>query len=128
MWEILPAIVSLLGMFKGGSTPAQTSSATIDPDIQAMLASQRKRTTMQDPLFEAVTRMAMGLLPTQYRRDITGFGPSGLASGGPNGGPTGPGGTGGTYGSPPYVRPRNPYAPWSTPDELRNRQRNPPTV
>lgn len=38
--------------------------------IQDMLASQQRRTTYQDPLFESVSRLAMSRLPTGVQRDM----------------------------------------------------------
>ena len=131
MDPIMAAIMAVLGLFKGGGSQATTSSATPDPALNAMMASQQRRTNFQDPLFDAVTRMAMGLLPKQYQTanpfDTAG-GQGGGRGGGRGGGagedapfaPGGAGGGGAGHGG-PWMRPEQ---PWSSPDELRGRQDN----
>lgn len=48
----------------GAMTHANTASQSIPPELQQMLDLQRQRMQMQNPLYEAVTRMAMNRLPT----------------------------------------------------------------
>ena len=119
----ISVLMGILGLFKNSGDKATTTSATTDPNITAMLQSQQKRTNLQDPLFEAVTRMAMGLLPKQYQQTL------GAASwaGGQGGGvsPTDASGVGRPNETAttrvPWMRPEQ---PWSSPNELRRRQDN----
>ena len=117
----ISALMGILGLFKNSGDKATTTSATTDPNITAMLQSQQKRTNLQDPLFEAVTRMAMGLLPKQYQQTL------GATSWQPGGNAPTPEPLGGTRPDPnpsgrvPWMRPEQ---PWSSPNELRRRQDN----
>jgi hypothetical protein len=43
------------------------SSQTSDPAIQAMLQAQMGRMTKSEPLYDAILKMAGGLMPTQYQ-------------------------------------------------------------
>jgi len=121
----ISALMGILGLFKNSGDKATTTSATTDPNITAMLQSQQKRTNLQDPLFEAVTRMAMGLLPKQYQRENP-FDTAG-GRGGQGGGvsPTDASGVGRPNETAttrvPWMRPEQ---PWSSPNELRRRQDN----
>jgi len=123
MDPIMAAIMAVLGLFKGGGSQATTSSATPDPALNAMMASQQRRTNFQDPLFDAVTRMAMGLLPKQYQTanpfDTAGGRGGGAGRAAAVNAPFAPGGAGGGG--------TGQGGPWSTPDALRTRLQNPPS-
>ena len=131
---ILGLIPLFGGLFGGGKDKATTTTATMDPAIKELLNSQQARMKMQDPLFEAVTRMAMGLMPTQYQGKVdtmgTFYGPgagrygtTGTAPGdNPRGTPgesyTGPFPAGSRKGDDNRNDPT-----WSSPDDLRERRR-----
>lgn len=124
--QLLPLLLTGLGLFGksgGSSTPSSTPT---DPNMAAILESQRRRSAVQDPLYEAVTRLAMGLMPTAYQQKVPGMGDVGSAGGqyagpfpgrerGPEGGPMVDGGGG---------------ASWASPDSLRDiyKRRTPPRV
>jgi len=110
-------------MFNGGgsssSQQSQVPGAT-NADMTAILGNQRRRMELQDPLYEAVTRMAMGILPTKYQSGNTA-----LTSRRENPVVTNPvtqtgGGGGSRTGIPLY-----PHEPWASPASLRERRENP---
>lgn len=74
MWQTLAMLApTLLGLLTGGgrdNSQTQTPGAT-NEDMTAILGNQRRRMELQDPLYEAVTRMAMGMLPTKYQSGNT---------------------------------------------------------
>ncbi len=142
---LIPALISAFAMLRGngsgsdsGSSTAVTS-ATTDPNMTAILDLQRRRMEMQNPLYEAVQRLAMGLMPTAYQTgnnynwgagtysSTIGGGGSG-AGNGPGGGSGGgsdsngypiPGGGGGTNEGGPDPQPFSNY-PWQPLVEVPN--------
>ena len=131
---LIPALIAVLGMIKGGGsnsggtpTPGVTTETT-DPNLTAIMALQRQRMEMQNPLYEAVQRLAMGLMPTAYQTGNN-YPWAGTLGGGRPGASTVAGETPippnyGGYGKAgnPWQNPwnNNPAPPWS-PDDLRRR-------
>jgi hypothetical protein len=72
-FSLLSLIPSLIGLFKGGGSSGSTSvtTQTEDPKMAAVMDTQMKRMQLQNPLYEAVTRLAMGLMPTAYQSGNT---------------------------------------------------------
>ncbi len=95
MGELIPTVVSILGLLVGGGgsdNPAQgTSNASqaalqsILPDIQTLIKQQTNRAQMTDPLFQSVITGTQGLLPAWMRSLNPGVG--GSIAGHPPGGP-----------------------------------------
>lgn len=77
---LLPLALSVGGLLGGGSrnTSGSTSvtSQVTDPNIQGILETQFRRMSMQDPLYEAATRLAMSLLPTAVQSPLSPLSPT----------------------------------------------------
>ena len=129
---LIPAFISLLGYLqnRGGGSGSSTgvTTQTEDPNLTAMMKLQRQRMEMQNPLYEAVQRLAMGLMPTAYQTGNN-YPWAGTLGGGRPGASTVAGETPippnyGGYGKAgtPWQNPwnNNPAPPWS-PDDLRRR-------
>ena len=99
------------------------TSATTDPNIAAMLRLQQNRMVKQEPLYDAILKLAMGLMPKDYQTSLgspttSPRGPNVPIPNGPGEPPIAPPGING----PPWTRPDD---PWSTPDQLRAQRRGP---
>ena len=113
-------IISLLGsLFGGGKSDQPVTTQTTDPALSAMLKTQNSRMQMQNPLYQAVTQLAMGLLPTKYQLPITGYSaaPTTDGYGYPMPDPTPPN----NAGNPPSYF-QTPNGSYLTPDQLRDRR------
>ena len=74
-WNIIvPALISALGLFKGGGsgTSGASADAMMTPEMRQMLQMQMLRMQQQQPLYNDVMGMARGLLPTRYRLNASG--------------------------------------------------------
>ena len=63
---LIPAIVSLASMFKGGSDSSGSGisgAGPLDPQIMEMLNEQRMRMRLQNPLYEEATQLMRSLMP-----------------------------------------------------------------
>lgn len=63
----LSGVPALLAAQKNKPTAEEL---VMQQQIADMLASQQRRTTLQDPLYEAVTRLAMNRLPTDVQKPV----------------------------------------------------------
>ena len=72
------AIVTALAGTVGGamSKPQNMSptTATSDPNLQALMQAMQRRLDKSEPLYDSVLNMANGLLPTQYQKGGGGMG------------------------------------------------------
>lgn len=123
MWQLaIPILASIFAARSGNNNNSGGSNGTtgpqdLDPMLKQLLDMQGGRMQQSQPLYEAIMRMAMGLLPTQYQQPIGGLpngnrggGGGGTVSGFPN--PT-PGGFPTDGSEPP---PPNPNVPPGHPD------------
>lgn len=98
---LMMAIPLLAGLFggrsnsSGGSNSTAPSTQTTDPMLQEFMRMQQGRMNYEQPLYEAIMQMAMGLLPTNRQRPM---GPFEMP---PGTGGSGSGGGGSHYSAPP---------------------------
>lgn len=68
---IIPALVSAMGLFKGGGSSGGAGGASAEsmmsPEMKEMFNIHLARMKRQEPLYQDVMGMARGLLPTRYR-------------------------------------------------------------
>src|SRR3990167_3184596 len=76
MWQLaIPILAALFGPALTGSKnrTGAVSTATTDPMLRELLQMQQGRMNQSQPLYDAIMKMAMGLMPTQYQQPIGGL-------------------------------------------------------
>lgn len=114
---IIPALVSMMGLFKGGGSDASGAAAQMSPEMREMFNIQLGRIRKQEPLYQDVMGMARGLLPTRYRNSMPYQ---------PGGGPGGGGVIKDDTGQGTGQGPNNPHGPDFNPSDPGSNPNPPP--